>query len=482
MTSYQVSEFDTELTSRLRHILDVRVAERHCPSVVATVFQGGRVLFEAGVGERRLGAERPDAQTAFRIASCSKSFTIVALLILRDRGLVDLGAPITDHVAEFTQGSLGRAYEPPTIRMLMSMSAGLPTDDPWADRQESISNETFGAIVKGGSLLTTPPGTRYQYSNLGYALLGQVVERVSGRPFCDFVNEEVLLPLNLHETGYETNVVAPEQLAYGYRPGLDGWVELPFATPGAFSSIGGLFSSARDLRTWATWLASALGDEPDESGPLSVASRREMQQIATAIPNGASVATLPRTADRIFGYGFGLFVEHDRRYGQFVSHSGGYPGFSSHMRWHAPTGLGVVALENARYSGAAQTATELIGEVLSSLAYELPGVEVWPVTRELALAANSLLTDWDEGVAARIFEENVALDVPYAERRVLIERIVDGIGGLTGASSPRFHEDRSDSPLHLIWSVPGARGELTCEVRLSPTTPPLIQTFKVSKG
>lgn len=74
---------------------------------------------------------------------------------------------------------------------------------------------------------------------------------MAGRPFWEVAADEVLRPLELHETGYERTVVAPDQLALGYRPGLDGWVELPFAGPGAFSSIGGLFSSARDMRTRA---------------------------------------------------------------------------------------------------------------------------------------------------------------------------------------------------------------------------------------
>ena len=479
MTNDRINEFDAELMSRLQRILDDRVARQHCPSVVATIFQGNRVLMESGVGERTLGAAPPDTQTAYRIASCSKSFTIVTLLLLRDRGLVNLDAPITHYVTEFTQGAMGRTFDAPSVRMLMSMSGGLPTDDPWADRQESISNATFSSLVAGGALLTTTPGAEFQYSNFGYALLGQVIERVSGRPFGELVADEVLRPLRLHETGYERNVVAPEQLAYGYRPGLEGWVELPFAGPGAFSSIGGLFSSARDMRTWARWLSSALGDEPDERGPLSVTSRREMQQIVTVIPNASNAAILPRHAERTFGYGYGLFVEHDRRLGQFVSHSGGYPGYSSHMRWHVPTGLGVVALENARYSGAAQTASSLIDEVLDTFDFTLGALEVWPITRELALAANTLVTRWDDKVAARIFEENVALDVPYLERRVLIERALDDVGGLDATQGPRFHDERSDSALHLIWTLAGARGELTCELRVSPKTPALIQSFNV---
>jgi CubicO group peptidase (beta-lactamase class C family) len=482
MNQYLINELDAALMTRLNQILEDRVAQKNCPSVFATLFQGHNILMQTGIGERKIGAGIPGPETVYRIASCSKSFTVVMLLILRDRGLVNLDSPITDFVPEFTQTAIGHAYDPPTIRMLMSMSGGLPTDDPWADRQESITNETLRAIVSDGVLLTTAPGTQFQYSNLGYALLGQVIENVSGRPFRDLVKEEILLPLNLHETGYEEEIVNAEQLAHGYRKSPDGWLELKFSRPGAFSCIGGLFSSGRNLAEWVRWLLSALSDEPDRTGPLSVASRREMQQIVTAIPHGAGVATLPRHADRFFGYGLGLISERDTKYGQFVSHTGGYPGFSSHMRWHAPTGLGVVVLENATYSGAAQTATELIDQVLEDIAFQWPVIDVWTMTRVKAREANSLIQQWDDELASQIFEENVILDIPLDERKAQIERLIGELGGLTDSLSMQIQEDKSDSPLHMIWTIPAAHGALTCEIRLSPKTPSLIQTFKVSRN
>lgn len=482
MNQHLINELDAALVTRLNQILEDRVGEKNCPSVFATLFQGHNVLMESGIGERIVGAGTPGPETAYRIASCTKSFTAAMLLILRDRGSVDLDSSITDFVPEFTQTAIGRVYDPPTLRMLMSMSGGLPTDDPWADRQESIANETLRTIVSDGVLLTAAPGTQFQYSNLGYALLGQVIETVSGRLFHDLVKEEILLPLNLHDTGFEEEIVGAEQLAHGYRMGPEGWLNVDFSRPGAFSCIGGLFSSGRNLAEWARWLSSALSDEPDENGPLSVTSRREMQQIVTAIPQGASAATLSRHENRFFGYGFGLFVEHDTKYGQFVSHSGGYPGFSSHMRWHAPTGLGVVVLENATYSGAAQTATELIDQVLQSVAFDLPVMSAWTTTRVKAREANSLLQQWDDELASQIFEENVDADVPFGERKSHITALIGELGGLTDTSSMKILEDKSDSPLHLIWTIPAAHGALTCEIRLSPKTPSLIQTFKVSKN
>jgi CubicO group peptidase (beta-lactamase class C family) len=481
LNKHQIIELNSALMTKLNEVLKDRVTGENCPSIFATLFQGQKVLLQVGLGESRIGAGAPGPETVYRIASCTKSFTASMLMVLRDRGLVDLDSPITSFVPEFTQAVNEHVYDPPTIRMLMAMSGGLSTDDPWADRQESISNEALRHMVSNGVHLVTAPGTRFEYSNLGYALLGQVIEVVTGRAFRDVVKEEILLPLELHQTGYEKEIVNDEQLARGYRKGLDGWVELEYSGPGAFSCIGGLFSSGQDLARWVRWLAAATNDEASESGPLSVSSRREMQQIVTAITDQDGLAATVGTAERYHGYGLGLFSEYDKRYGQFVSHSGGYPGFSSHMRWHTPTGLGVVVLENATYSGAGLTATRLMDQVLEDVDFHLPNVDVWTMTKEKALQANSLIRKWDDGLAAQIFEENVVLDIPFDERAKRIENLVSELGGFDDAPEMRIQVEKSDSPLHLMWTIPATRGALSCEIRLSPKTPSLIQTFKITK-
>jgi CubicO group peptidase (beta-lactamase class C family) len=480
MDQRRIGELNAPLKAKLDSILMQRVTDQHCPSVFATVFQGDETLMEVGLGESRIGGGVPGPETVYRIASCSKSFTSTMLMMLRDRGLLNFDALITDFVPEFTQAPGEAAYDPPTVRMLMSMSSGLASDDPWADREESISNEALRSIVANGAHLTCAPGTRFQYSNLGYALLGQVVEAVTSRRFRDVVQEEILGPLGLDETGYQKDVVSDDQLARGYRKGREGWVELEYSGPGAFSCIGGLFSCGRDLTKWVRWFVSV-----DEVGPhvgelLSIRSRREMQQIVTVIDHGDDLAATRSSPDRYFGYGFGLFSEYDKRYGHFVSHSGGYPGFSSHMRWHVATGLGVVVLENATYSGAWTTATRLIEQVLEDVDFHLPDIHPWSITHQLAAQADALVRQWDDALAAQIFEANVALDIPCGERRHHIEGLISDLGGLSDSTDMQIQADKSDSPLHMVWIIPAARGSLRCEIRLSPASPSLIQTFLIS--
>jgi CubicO group peptidase (beta-lactamase class C family) len=460
--------------------LQTRVDSGACPGAFARIFQGDRVLFELGVGEAVLDGPTPTAETVFRIASVSKGFTVATLLILRDRGVLCLDDPITQFMPTFrmVRADGTPSSNVPTVRMLMAMSGGLATDDPWGDRQESITNDELTAFGANGVLETTVPGTVFQYSNLGYALLGRVIEVVAGRNFRDVIRDEVLVPLGLTSTGYDSSVVPFDRLARGYRKSPDGWEYLEFAGPGAFSSIGGLFSSARDLSVWVNWLAEALTDGPSSNDVLSLASRREMQQIVTAIVAGDDL-WVGGLQQRFMGYGFGLICEHDRIKGQLVSHSGGYPGFSSHIRWHAGTGLGVVTLENGTYSGAHHTGITMMETVLDHLAYVAPAPAAWPRTIVMAERVTAWLASGDEASLATLFEPNVAMDAPFRERRRDIDAAIAAVGGLPDAVGADFSRTTSDSPLHITWHVPGRSGELECLLRLSPIEGARIQTFWV---
>ena len=475
MSPVDLLSISPETIMELEKNVTARVESQGTPGVFATIFQGDHVFLEMGSGVRAVGSAVPDSDTTFRIASCTKSFTIAALLMLRDAEKINLDQLITDFVPEFTFSTITKVKTIPTLRQLASMASGLPTDDPWADRQESITPQELRKIVSGGVNSTSSSGELFQYSNLGFALLGLAIEGASGRDFREFVSTEILKPLDMNQSGFDVQDFAAGHLAMGYRKVEESWVELPFSASGSFSSIGGLFSSGRDLRIWSNWFLSAFNDEADEVGILSAASRREMQCISTPIlPTSEATGQ-----ERLSGYGLGLFVEYDRRFGQFVSHSGGYPGFSSHMRWHVPTGLSVVVLENATYSGAMATAIALLDAALEVHNFEHSKPEIWPLTFDLATRADALVRNWNIGLAAEICAENVALDIPFMERDSSISLLIQEVGGLK--EHVGIDVEKSDSPLHLIWKIPGHQGDLSCEIRLTPSFPPQIQTLKVQK-
>lgn len=462
-----------------------RIGAGTAPGGSWVVFDRSGVVASGGVGIAALDPAQPapGPDTLFRIASCTKSFTAAALLLLRDRGLLDLDAAASSFVPEFDPEIPGDLDVEPTVRMLMTMSGGLPTDDPWADREESMTREEFSATLAAGIRCATVPGTAFEYSNLGYAVLGQIVERVSGVAFTEFVTHELIEPLGL-DLRFERPADSAVPLAAGHRRVEgDGWLELPFTGPGVFSAIGGLFASATSLAAWGSWLAEASTGA--ERGPLSAASRREMQQLMRVATKRHSPPAVPGAAAApspvVYGYGFGLFVEFDDRFGAIVSHSGGYPGFSAHMRWHAASGLGVVALENATYARVSQGAEVALGIVLAAadrLGPVTPAPAPWPETLEASVALSALVNEWSDAAATAVLATNVGLDVPYDERRAAIEAAWAVVGGRTAESGTPVDAE-CDSPDHLVWFLRGATGRLRVELRMTPLAAARAQTFLV---
>ncbi|MBT2503409.1 serine hydrolase [Curtobacterium sp. ISL-83] len=479
-----MTSVDPALHATVDAVFRERVERGLAPSSVWGVFDRSGLVASGGHGDRGDGLA-PDADTVYRIASCTKSVTAAALLGLVSAGRVALDAPVTDFVPAFAEVALPTPDSPvPTLGMLLTMAAGFPTDDPWADRQESITDDDLDAVLRAGLLFDSVPGTRFAYSNLGYALLGRVITAVTGRPYTAVATETVLEPLGLADSVFSA-AEARGHVVTGFRPGDDGWEPLALTGPGAFSPIGGLFSTVRDLSRWATHLASASGPAP-EPGPVSPADRRLMQQSMRVVPS----AVVPGSS-RATGYGFGLFVEQDDRFGEIVSHSGGYPGFSAHMRWSVQDGIGVVAFENAtqaKVSAAADRALDLVlagstasgagpaggrqqgGGPVRGLA---PAVTA---TRAAQESVGRLLAAWQDDLADRICTPNVAMDVPYERRRRAIAAAVDEVGADLSAA-PIAEESRT--PTHLRWWLPGTAGRLRVEIRLAPLAAGLVQTLSV---
>ena len=509
------------------------------PAVAWGVVVDGDLVLSGGRGALRVTPDgdpdgpEPDADSVFRIASMTKSFTATALLVLRDTGRLGLDDPVARYVPEL-EGVRATADSPDlTLRHLLTMSGGLPTDDPWGDRQQALGLDAFGAFLRGGLTFAWAPGTAFEYSNLGYAILGRAIANVTGEDYADAVRRLVLDPLDLRSTVYAAQDADPARLAVGYRrspqaaepwtttepvpgtpPAPRTWEELPFDAYGAFAPMGGLFSSVRDLATWVGGFLDAFPPRDDAEGghPLSRASRREMQQPHRAVPPRILAPAVDEPPYlRGGGYGYGLVAEHDPRWGAVVSHSGGYPGFGSHMRWHPDSGLGVVVLASSTYGASSATAQRMLPVVLEagraavlagagrpttgrpgSPAVGAPSVRPtmrpaaaapgtpWPATLAAMETVEGLLREWDDATAATLLAGNVDLDEPLAVRAVRFGRA----GALAGTGGPLERDPLTppehESPAHALWWLEGSLGRVRLEIRLTPHPEPLVQTLSVT--
>jgi len=472
------------------------------PGIAYGIVAGGELVHSGGVGQARLGHAGPagnavpDADTVFRIASMSKSFTASAILALRDAGALALDDPAARYVPQLAgwQGPTADAASV-TIRNLLTMTAGFPTDDPWGDRQQGLPIDDFVAMLAGGIGFNWAPGTRFEYSNLGYAILGLVVTAASGMPYADFVRTRLLAPLGMSRTGFEAAEFARDGLAQGYRRALAGWEEVPFDPHGAFAPMGGVFSTVRDLASWVAGFTAAFppGDSAEGSHPLRAASRREMQlpQVITGwskgypLPGGGS-------SGGPGAYAFGLFVDEEPDLGRVVSHSGGYPGFGSNMRWHPATGTGVIALGNGTYAPMSVLAASILDAAIVAkrpAAYQVaiaPG-GVWPQTlaaREkvsalVSAVAGAAGADAAESLlsSASLFTENVALDRPYAERARDIALLRERLGEFSDSQSRAAEHD---TPAHCRWFLAGENGTAQAQIQLNPEVPPRVQSLTLA--
>jgi CubicO group peptidase (beta-lactamase class C family) len=467
------------------------------PGLAYGIVADGKLVHSGGYGERWLGGPPPDADTVFRIASMTKSFTATTVLTLRDRGALRLDEPAQNYVPELRGVKLPAPDSPPiTIRHLLTMTAGFTTDDPWGDRQQGLDPAEFSHLLSSGGVRSGwAPGTRFEYSNLGYALLGRVIEAITGADYARTVGTEVLAPLGLRHTGYQAAEFASDQLARGYRRDTDGWEELEPDGYGAFAPMGGVFSCVRDLAGWVAGFADAFPPRPPATGdmahPLSRASRREMQLAQVAIPTDDEGVSARLHGPLSLSYGFGLFIEDDAAFGTIVQHGGGYPGFGTNMRWHPATGLGAIVLANSTYAGAGALAGEMLATILGSenhgpdgerASYRVRGPAPqpggpWPEAIAARDSVDRLLQHWDDELAGRLFAPNVDQDQPLAQRRADIARLRERIGPFRpDAQRPA----ECESPAHCRWWLTGERGTVAVSIKLAPLRMLLVQQLQLA--
>ncbi len=414
--------------------------EHHCPSVAWGIVIDGALAAHGSTGTLEDGST-PTAQTVYRIASMTKSFTAAAMLSLRDQGLLALDDTLARHAPEFAHlRAPATDAAPIRLRDLLSMSSGLANDDPWADRHMDLDGDELERAVANGALFAGATGEVFEYSNLGYGLLGRVVHNLTGQSLQDCVNERLLVPLGMTRTTW--TAPAHDDWARPFRE-QDGQC-LPEGGPipddGALAPMGGLWSTVADLARWVAWFDGAFGADGERAAHRGwqlprAATRREMQQMQRYIGmhrHGAVNAP--------GGYGFGLTVRDDPALGGMVAHSGGLPGYGSNMRWlaDAPGGartgrrVGAIALANITYAPMAELTYEMFTlmrahDVITPPTHAQAAPDT--VIAHAAHALVKLLADWDDAAAAALFSDNVALDERFDRRRDAALRLRDRCGG-----------------------------------------------------
>ena len=456
------------------------------PSISYALFDCDGVFYHHAVGEFQLDGRAPQRDTVYRIASMSKSFEMAAVLVLHERGLLSLDDRVSDHVPEFVDPvDDAGVVMPVTVLMLMNNSSGLPEDNGWADHELALSRDGLLAVIAAGLNFADRPGNGYQYSNIGFWLLGIIVENVSGQPFERFATDTLLTPLGLADTRYSAGDYAGDEqrLAHGFGTFDDGatWFDRPFVGTGIGGCAASMFSTVSDIAAWSGWLSSAFDPGNRDDTILSRASRRLMQRIHTALPSPSERPAEPQLEGA--GYGLGLNVENDVRFGLIAQHSGGLPGWSSNMRWHLGTGIGAVVFANTNGVKPGIQATAMLRAVLEAENPPARDIPLWPSTVAAAEAIDAaLLGSGDVADARTPLSPNLLSDVPADVRAARLAAALADVGGVAPAVPPLA--DRlawAVSAAQLAWTIPGVTGDIECRIELTPTVPAMVQRLEVER-
>ena len=343
---------EVSLSAQIDKIFAPLIREKS-PGLAVLVRQDGRTLLERGYGVRELRAfTKIDPQTNFRLASCTKQFTAMSIMLLVHDGKLRYNDTLTDVFPDFP--AYGKAI---TVRHLLNHTSGLPDYEDlmdaaeksngsaiWTPERQIQDDEVLTLLMKEKSGKFSP-GTSWAYSNSGYVVLGLVVAKASGKPFPDFLHERIFAPLQMeHTLAYQNAKNEVPNRAYGHSKDGDKLVETDQSPTSATLGDGGVYSSLDDLAKWDDALARhTLLSEAEMQPALSSVQLADGSQPKWPAKRETSSDNL-HPGKPVF-YGFGWFVDpykgHQRMY-----HSGGTMGFGTYITRFVRDNLTVIVLCN----------------------------------------------------------------------------------------------------------------------------------------
>jgi CubicO group peptidase (beta-lactamase class C family) len=321
---------------------------KSAPGAAALVIYNGDTVFQRGYGVTDLRTlQKIDAHTNFRLASFTKQFTAASIMLLARDGKLHYDDRVTDFFPEFP--AYGKSI---TVRNLLNHTSGLEDyDDLLMKQYPDTPPEKIPRIHDAGVLRLMeqqtatkfPPGSQWEYSNSGYAVLAMIVEKVSGQPFGQFLQERIFTPLKMKNTlAYENGKNEVAHRAYGHTKKDDakkddtkkddGWIQTDQSPTSAVLGDGGIYSSIEDLAKWDRALRRH-----------TLLSEAEMQPALTPVQPSAGPAKFPDGST--LSYGFGWFLDPYRGHKR-MSHDGSTIGFLTTIQRFPEDQLTVIILAN----------------------------------------------------------------------------------------------------------------------------------------
>lgn len=302
------------------------------------IAEKGKIIYNKSFGyTNEVTKEKLNENSVFELASVSKQFTAMAIMILKENGKLNLSDDITKFIPELS------AYKGITIRNLLNHTSGLPDyeeimDSLFDKSKIAVNNDIINLYAKHKPKLLFEPNTKWKYSNTGYALLGSIIEKVSGMDYGDYLNKVIFKPLKMNNTRvfrrrYISQQINNYAFGYVYSDSLkkyflpDDLAETKYVVYlDGIVGDGTVNSTVIDLLKWDRALYS--------NKLLSTQGMKEIFEVATL--NDKSKTK----------YGFGWFIDENVDFGKVVSHSGGWPGYITYIDRHITNDKTIIILQN----------------------------------------------------------------------------------------------------------------------------------------
>lgn len=405
-------------------VAGAHIAADAMPAMTVAVARNGTIVFARGYGQANVETgTAAGIETVYGIRSVTKQFTAAAVLRLVEAGTIALDDPITKYLPDYD--AQGRTV---TVRHLLNHTSGIKD---YTARNEAQPNwlrheVTYAEMMQlwGSRPFDFEPGAQYEYNSMGYWLLGEIVTRVTGAPYGEYVERELLAPLGLGRTVFcDARRVVPNRAA-GYDHEGGTLVNAHYVSMSVFRAGGSFCSTVGDLVRWTHLL---------HGGEVVTAATLQQMTAPTVLTTGDTV-----------GYGYGLKL--DELGGHRKVHHGGTFGFGAYLAHYPDDGLTIAVLTN---STRGRDKAEEVEEVLARTAFALPVLDL-PMAAD-AMAPYAGAYTYQAGAATRevrVFAEEGKLQVQFGSGRPMRLRSQGG------------HVFQADGqPLRLIFNVRGERAE-----------------------
>ena len=324
------------------------IASSDSPGFAALVKKDGKIIFEQGYGVRDLRTKsKIDARTNFRLASFTKQFTAIAVMLLVHDGKLRYEESVTNMFPEFP--AYGKTI---TVRNLLNHTSGLPDYEDLMDQVEKIKGPIWSPekqihdaevlqLLEKESRGKFAPGTKWEYSNSGYVVLGLIVAKVSGNPFGEFLHDRIFAPLKMNHTlVFEKGKNEVANRAYGHAKKENVFVETDQSSTSATQGDGGIYSNLEDLAKWDDALRNHTLLSEKEFLPAIT---------PTQLPSGAESKLAEDVPESLRGhasaYGFGWFLNFEDPH-PLMWHYGDTMGFKTAIFRYLADNVTVILLCN----------------------------------------------------------------------------------------------------------------------------------------